>query len=169
MFIATGCYSGYLPKAPGTWGTLVGLVLFLLLHGLSLPVYLFVVAGLFFVGSFAAGEAEKILDTRDPGSVVIDEIVGMLITMVAVPMTPLTMALGFALFRIFDIVKPFPVNFFDQRFHGGLGIMLDDVVAGIYSLAILQLIVSLLLFLSFPLSNCPSIFWANKTHGERND
>jgi phosphatidylglycerophosphatase A len=145
MFIATGCYSGYLPKAPGTWGTLVGLVLFLLLHGLSLPVYLFVVAGLFFVGSFAAGEAEKILDTRDPGSVVIDEIVGMLITMVAVPMTPLTMALGFALFRIFDIVKPFPVNFFDQRFHGGLGIMLDDVVAGIYSLAILQLIVSLLL------------------------
>jgi phosphatidylglycerophosphatase A len=145
MFIATGCYSGYLPKAPGTWGTLVGLMLFLLLHGLSLPVYLFVVAGLFFVGSFAAGEAEKILDTRDPGSVVIDEIVGMLITMVAVPMTPLTMALGFALFRIFDIVKPFPVNFFDQRFHGGLGIMLDDVVAGIYSLAILQLIVSLLL------------------------
>ena len=145
MFIATGCYSGYLPKAPGTWGTLVGLVLFLLLHGLSLPVYLFVVAGLFFVGSFAAGEAEKILDTRDPGSVVIDEIVGMLITMVAVPMTPLTMAHGFALFRIFDIVKPFPVNFFDQRFHGGLGIMLDDVVAGIYSLAILQLIVSMLL------------------------
>jgi len=141
MFIATGCYSGYLPKAPGTWGSLVGLLLFYLLHALSLPIYLAVVAGLFVVGSFAAGEAEKILDNRDPGVVVIDEIVGILITMIAVPVTPLTMALGFILFRIFDIAKPFPVNFFDQRFHGGLGIMLDDVVAGIYSLIILQLLV----------------------------
>ena len=141
MLIATGFYSGYLPKAPGTWGSLVGLLLFFLLHTLSLPVYLAVVAGLFVVGSFAAGEAEKILDNRDPGVVVIDEIVGMLITMIAVPATPLTMALGFILFRIFDIAKPFPVSFFDQRFHGGLGIMLDDVMAGIYALIILQMFV----------------------------
>ena len=140
MIIATGFYSGYLPKAPGTWGSLVGLLLFFLLHSLSLPVYLAVTAGLFVVGSFAAGEAEKILDNRDPGVVVIDEIVGIMITMIAVPATPLTMALGFVLFRIFDIVKPFPVNFFDQKFHGGLGIMLDDVMAGIYSLIILQLL-----------------------------
>jgi len=145
MLIATGFYSGYLPKAPGTWGSLVGLVLFFLLHTLSLPVYLAVIAGLFAVGSLAAGEAEKILDKRDPGVVVIDEIVGMLIAMIAVPMTPMTLALGFILFRIFDIAKPFPVNFFDQRFHGGLGIMLDDVVAGIYSLIILQF----MLFLVF--------------------
>lgn len=143
MLIATGFYSGYLPKAPGTWGSLVGLLLFFLLHALSLPVYLAVVAGLFVVGSFTAGEAEKILDNRDPGVVVIDEIVGMLITMIAVPVTPLTIALGFILFRVFDIAKPFPVNFFDQRFHGGLGIMLDDVVAGIYSLIILHLILLL--------------------------
>ena len=143
MLIATGCYSGYLPKAPGTWGSLVGLILFYLLHTLSLPVYLAAVAGLFVVGSFAAGEAEKILDNRDPGVVVIDEIVGMLITMIAVPATPLAMVLGFILFRVFDIAKPFPVNFFDQRFHGGLGIMLDDVVAGIYSLIVLQLILHL--------------------------
>ena len=140
MLIATGFYSGYLPKAPGTWGSLVGLLLFFLLHTLSLPVYLAVVAGLFVVGSFAAGEAEKILDNRDPGLVVIDEIVGILITMIAVPATPLAMALGFILFRIFDILKPFPVNFFDQRFHGGLGIMLDDVMAGIYSLAAMHLL-----------------------------
>jgi phosphatidylglycerophosphatase A len=143
MLIATGFYSGYLPKAPGTWGSLVGLLLFFLLHVLSLPVYLAVVAGLFVVGSFAAGEAEKILDNRDPGVVVIDEIVGMLITMIAVPVTPLSMTLGFILFRVFDIAKPFPVNFFDQRFHGGLGIMLDDVEAGIYSLIILHLILLL--------------------------
>lgn len=145
MLIATGFYSGYLPKAPGTWGSLVGLGLFFLLHSLSLPIYLAVLAGLFLVGFLAAGEAEKIMDNRDPGAVVIDEIVGILITMTAVPAAPLTMILGFILFRIFDIAKPFPVNFFDQRFHGGLGIMLDDVVAGIYSLVILQLIVRFIL------------------------
>ncbi len=141
MAIATGLYSGYLPKAPGTWGSLVGLFLFFMLHTLSLPVYLAVVAGLFLVGSFAAGEAEKIMDHKDPGLVVIDEIVGMLITMIAVPATPLAMALGFILFRIFDIAKPFPIGFIDQRFHGGLGIMLDDVMAGIYSLVVLQVLV----------------------------
>jgi phosphatidylglycerophosphatase A len=119
MLIATGFYSGYLPKAPGTWGSLVGVLLVFLLHALSLQIYLSVIAGLFIVGSFVAGEAEKILDNRDP---------------------PLTMVLGFILFRVFDIAKPFPVNFFDQHFHGGLGIMLDDVVAGIYSLIIMQLI-----------------------------
>ena len=140
MFIATGFYSGYLPKAPGTWGSLVGLLLFFLLHTLSLEIYLAVIAGIFVIGTFAAGEAEKIMAHQDPGLVVIDEIVGMLITMIAVPATPLTMALGFILFRIFDILKPFPVNFFDQRFHGGLGIMLDDVMAGIYSLIILQVL-----------------------------
>lgn len=143
MLIATGFYSGYLPKAPGTWGSLVGVLLVFLLHALSLQIYLSVVAGLFIVGSFVAGEAEKILDDRDPGVVVIDEIVGMLITMIAVPVTPPTMVLGFILFRVFDIAKPFPVNFFDQHFHGGLGIMLDDVVAGIYSLIIMQLILLL--------------------------
>jgi phosphatidylglycerophosphatase A len=143
MLIATGFYSGYLPKAPGTWGSLVGVLLVFLLHALSLQIYLSVVAGLFIVGSFVAGEAEKILDDRDPGVVVIDEIVGMLITMIAVPVAPLTMVLGFILFRVFDIAKPFPVNFFDQHFHGGLGIMLDDVVAGIYSLIIMQLILLL--------------------------
>jgi len=145
MFIATGFYSGYLPKAPGTWGSLVGLILFFLLHNLSLEIYLAVVAGVFLIGTFAAGEAEKIMDRQDPGLVVIDEIVGMLITMIAIPATPLAMALGFILFRIFDIWKPFPVGFIDQRFHGGLGIMLDDIVAGIYSLIILQLVIRYIL------------------------
>ena len=140
ILIATGFYSGYLPKAPGTWGSLIGLLLFFLLQNLSLHFYLAVVAGLFIVGSFAAGETEKILDTRDPGIVVIDEIVGMLITLAAIPVTPLNLLLGFILFRIFDIVKPFPIRLIDQRFHGGLGIMLDDVVAGIYALVTLHVV-----------------------------
>jgi len=145
MFIATGCYSGYLPIAPGTWGSLVGLVLFFLLHKLSIPVYLAVTAAIFLIGIFAAGETEKILDQKDPGLVVIDEIVGMLVTMIAAPAAPLIMALGFILFRIFDIIKPFPIRLIDQRFHGGLGIMLDDVFAGIYSLIILQLAIRFIL------------------------
>lgn len=144
MLIATGFYSGYLPKAPGTWGSLVGLLLVYLLNYFSLPVYLTVTVFLFMIGTFSAGEAEKILDNRDPGIVVIDEIVGMLIAMIAVPLSPLTMLLGFFLFRVFDIVKPFPVNIFDQRFHGGLGIMLDDMMAGIYSLLSLQLLIYLI-------------------------
>lgn len=144
MLIATGFYSGYLPKAPGTWGSLVGLLLVYLLNYFSLPVYLTVTVFLFMIGTFSAGEAEKILDNHDPGIVVIDEIVGMLIAMIAVPLSPLTMLLGFFLFRVFDIVKPFPVNIFDQRFHGGLGIMLDDVMAGIYSLLSLQLLIYLI-------------------------
>ncbi len=144
MFIATGFYSGYLPKAPGTWGSLVGLLLFFLLHTLNLQIYLAVVAVIFVIGTFAAGEAEKIMDRKDPGLVVIDEIVGILITMIAIPATPLAMALGFILFRIFDIWKPFPIRLIDQRFHGGLGIMLDDIVAGVFSLVILQVLVRFL-------------------------
>ena len=143
MAIATGCWVGMLPKAPGTWGSLVGLLFVSLFHNFSLAFYIAVTGGLFVIGSFAAGEAEKILDNRDPGVVVIDEIIGMLVTMTAVPVTPFTMLVGFILFRIFDIVKPFPVNIFDQHFHGGLGIMLDDVVAGIYSLIILNLVLYL--------------------------
>lgn len=141
IIIATGFYSGYLPKAPGTWGSLAGLLLFFLLHKLSLPVYIAIIAGLFIVGSFAAGETEKILDTKDPGVVVIDEIVGQLVALIAIPVSPLNLTLAFILFRIFDIVKPFPIRFVDQRFHGGLGIMLDDVVAGVFSLATLQVVV----------------------------
>ena len=94
----------------------------------------------FIVGTFAAGETEKILDSRDPGIVVIDEIVGMLISLIAIPAKPLYLLLGFILFRLFDIVKPFPIRLIDQRFHGGLGIMLDDVVAGIYALVTLHVV-----------------------------
>ena len=145
MFISTGCYSGYLPIAPGTWGSLVGLVLFFLLHNLSTPVYLAVTAAIFLIGIFAAGETEKIMDRKDPGLVVIDEIAGMLVTMIAAPAAPLIMVLGFILFRIFDILKPFPIRLIDQRIHGGLGIMLDDIVAGLYSLIILQLVIRFIL------------------------
>ena len=144
MAIATGLYSGYLPKAPGTWGSVVGLILYYFLHAVVLPTYLIIVAVLLVVGFFAAGSAEKILDRKDPGCVVIDEIVGMLITLAAAPPYPMAWLLGFGLFRFFDIVKPFPIRWIDKRIQGGVGIMLDDVVAGFYSFVVLH---GVLLFL----------------------
>jgi phosphatidylglycerophosphatase A len=145
MIIATGFYSGYLPKAPGTWGSIVGLALFFLVQFLGIKLYITVVACLLLIGIYAAGEAEKIMDRKDPGLVVIDEIVGMMITMIAAPATPLIMVLGFILFRFFDILKPFPIRLVDRSFNGGLGIMLDDILAGIYSLLILQIIIRYIL------------------------
>ena len=130
LFIATGFGSGWLPKAPGTWGSLAGVLLWLGLRQLPPASYAAALAALFVVGTAAAGAAEKILDQGDPGAVVIDEIVGQLIALALVPAHPLTAAAGFAHFRFFDILKPFPVGWLDRHIHGGLGIMLDDVAAG---------------------------------------
>ena len=139
MFIASGAYSGYLPKAPGTWGSLVGIVAWLGLSRLAILPYTAVVAFLFIIGTAAAGAAEKIMDRPDPGLVVIDEIVGQLIALALVPHHPVAVLCGFLLFRLFDIFKPFPVGWLGQHLHGGLGIMLDDVMAGLYALAVLQI------------------------------
>jgi phosphatidylglycerophosphatase A len=144
MFIATGAGSGNLPVAPGTWGSAVGVLLWLLLSRLGALPYFAVVGVLFIIGVFCAGAAEKIVDRGDPAIVVIDEIVGQLIALSLIPATPLTIFAGFLLFRFFDIVKPFPVGWIDQHLHGGLGIMLDDVVAGLYALLVLHLVLWLL-------------------------
>lgn len=140
MLIATGFYAGYLPKIPGTWGSLVGLFIYYFLRELPLPHYLGVVASVLVIGFFTAGSAEKILDRRDPGPVVIDEIGGMLITLILAPPDVLAWLLGFAIFRFFDILKPFPIGWLERRTQGGGGIMLDDVLAGLFSLFALQTI-----------------------------
>ncbi|MDP3478868.1 MAG: phosphatidylglycerophosphatase A, partial [Desulfoprunum sp.] len=139
MAIATGLYVGLLPKAPGTWGSLAALLPWLLIRDLPLPIYLAVLAAVFVLGFFAAGSAEKILDRPDAGAIVIDEVLGMFITLTLAPAHPAAWLLGFVFFRIFDIFKPFPVCWFDQHIHGGIGIMMDDVVAGLYALVSLQL------------------------------
>ncbi len=140
MALATGFGLGYLPKAPGTWGTLLALPIHYLIVQLPLQGYVTAIAIIIVIAIVAAGSAEKIMDKPDPGSVVIDEVAGMLIAMIAIPAHPLAWLLAFILFRLFDIFKPFPVNFFDQHFHGGLGIVLDDLMAGLYALASLQLL-----------------------------
>jgi len=138
MFIATGAYTGYLPKAPGTWGTLVAVPLHLLLIRLSPANYGISLVIVFLVGVYTAGAAEKILDRKDPGSIVIDEIIGMLITLIAAPAQPSIWLMAFLLFRLFDIAKPWPVSWADRHLNGGLGIVLDDVLAGGYAWLVLH-------------------------------
>ncbi len=146
MAIATGLGLGYLPKAPGTWGTLLALPIHFLIVRLPLQGYVSALAVIIILAVLTAGSAEKIMDKPDPSIVVIDEVAGMLITLIAIPNHPAAWIMAFIFFRIFDIAKPFPVNFFDQRFHGGLGIVLDDLMAGIYALAALQLLWFLLTY-----------------------
>lgn len=138
--IATGMYSGFIARAPGTWGSAFALIPWYFCRNLSLPHYLIVLFFLFILGFFTAGSAEKILDQPDPGCIVIDEILGMFITLTLAPNHPAAWITGFLLFRFFDIVKPFPVSWLDTHLHGGIGIMIDDVVAGIYALICLHVL-----------------------------
>lgn len=139
MGIATGFGTGYLPKAPGTWGSLLALPLHFFLRQLTPGYYALALTGIFLLAVITAGQAEKILNRKDPGVVVIDEVIGMLITLIAAPNNPLFWLLGFLIFRFFDIFKPYPIRLIDQRVNGGIGIVLDDVMAGIYSLIVLQI------------------------------
>ncbi len=142
LVIAQGAYAGKSPFAPGTAGTAVGVLLYLLLRGLPLAWYLVVCVFVTGIGVWAAGEAEKLLGKKDAPSIVIDEIAGYLISMIMAPSGWGYVIAAFFLFRIFDIVKPFPLHRI-QDLHGGLGVMLDDVGAGIYTSITLQLTAAL--------------------------
>ncbi len=140
-----GLGSGLVPKAPGTFGTLMAIPLWLLLQPLSLPVYLAVVLVAFGFGVFCCGYTAKAMGVHDDGSIVWDEFVGLWITMCAVPAEPLWILAGFALFRLFDILKPWPIKWLDKQVHGGFGIMIDDVLAGVFAAVLLQLALMYLL------------------------
>lgn len=140
LAFASAGYAGFFPIAPGTAGSAVGLALWwgLRAAGASMAVELAVVALLLVVGAVAATRAEAALGTTDPGPVVIDEVMGMGVTLIAAPLTWGTAILGFLLFRLFDIVKPPPARQLEKA-HGGWGIMLDDLAAGLYAWAALRL------------------------------
>lgn len=131
--MAFGFGAGASPKAPGTMGTLIAIPLYLVLAQLPLMAYLAVVLLVVLSGVYICDRCSKDLKVHDHSGIVWDEIAGYLITMVAIPDNVMTVLLGFLLFRIFDIWKPWPIRYFDKQVHGGLGIMLDDVVAGLFS------------------------------------
>lgn len=141
---ATWWGTGFSPVASGTVGTLAAIPLYLLLAGLSLPLYSLTLLALFFFACWAAGEAELIFNEKDSGKIVIDEVVGYLVTMIAVPCTWTAVILGFFLFRFFDITKIPPARFFDRQVKNGYGVVLDDVVAGAYACLTLHLILRFL-------------------------
>jgi phosphatidylglycerophosphatase A len=139
LTVATGFGAGYLRPAPGTWGTLPGIPLYLLFTQMTPLGYLLATTALFFVGVKAAGFAEQHFGKVDDGHIVIDEIVGYLVTMFLVPITFWNVVWGFFLFRFFDVVKPWPARGIDQAQAGGMGVMADDVAAGVYACVTLQL------------------------------
>ena len=135
--VATAFGSGYSPFAPGTAGSAVGLLLFWPLRGLAWPWQLAAVAILSVVGALAAGRVAGKLGLEDPGLVVVDEVAGQWLTLVALPFTPVTALVGFLAFRAMDIVKPWPARDL-ERLHGGWGIMADDLAAGVYAHLLLR-------------------------------
>ncbi|MGB3223869.1 MAG: phosphatidylglycerophosphatase A [Desulforhopalus sp.] len=140
MALATGLYVGKLRLMPETCGSLVALLPWLFIKDLPLSSYLPVLGAFFILGFFVSGSAEKILDDPDSECIVIDEFLGIFITLTAAPPHLAAWFIGLILFRIFDIFKPFPVSWIHRRIHGGIGIMMDDVIAGIYALISLQVI-----------------------------
>lgn len=144
VFIATAAYCGYAPIAPGTVGSAAGLVVYLLVWWTqSWMVEVALIVFLFAIGVWSGTIAERYFGGIDPGPVVMDEVVGMLITLAFIPVGWTGALAGFVLFRIFDVIKPYPARRF-ERLHGGLGVMADDAMAAVYANVALRILVFLL-------------------------
>lgn len=140
QFFASGFGSGCAPVAPGTFGTVASIPIWMLLSLLSPISYAIAVIAIFFLGWYVSEKASQELGVHDHGGIVIDEFVGFFITMFLVPFSWINILLGFILFRIFDVIKPWPIKIIDQKVKGGFGIMIDDVFAGIMALICLHII-----------------------------
>ncbi len=140
LFLATGFGLGRIPVAPGTLGTLAGLPLIWAMAGLnSWPGgAAFFLVSVILVSVWIADRAERLLNMKDPGCIVIDEMAGYCVAMCLVPVTPVTLVAGFAAFRCFDIIKPMPVRYFEENFSGGAGVVLDDIMAGVLAALLLK-------------------------------
>ena len=137
--LSLGFGSGLSPKAPGTFGSLAALPLWYLLQYLPPSSYILVVVAAFVLGIYLCGETARTLGVHDHGGIVWDEFVGLWIALFLLPQGWYWGVAGFALFRLFDIWKPWPIRVLDAKVHGGLGIMVDDVLAGFYAFVVLQL------------------------------
>jgi phosphatidylglycerophosphatase A len=144
-FLALGFGSGLAPVAPGTFGTLAAIPVYLLFVQFPLSTYWYaaIVLALFAIGIPLCTRTERAIGAHDHPGIVWDEVVGFLATMTAVPAGWPWIAVGFALFRLFDILKPFPINWCNRHLRGGFGIMADDLLAGVAAAAVLQGVASL--------------------------
>jgi phosphatidylglycerophosphatase A len=139
VFVATGCFSGFLPRMPGTWGTFAAIPLVMLVHRGAWWVQGAATGTFFLMAVWIAGRGEDLLGTRDARSIVIDEMSGFLVSLLWLPLTPLTLIAGFLLFRFFDIIKPPPIRSLERRLRGGWAVVMDDVFAGVYTMIVLRL------------------------------
>ncbi|AWH88197.1 phosphatidylglycerophosphatase A family protein [Limnobaculum parvum] len=137
-WIATGFGSGLSPKAPGTFGSLAAIPFFYLLQMLPMQAYLVMLVLTFALGVWACQSATDAIGMDDHGAIVWDEFVGMWITCIALPQGFIWMIAAFATFRFFDILKPWPIRWFDSHCTGGFGIMIDDVIAGLIAFGVIQ-------------------------------
>ena len=142
-FLALGFGSGLLKPAPGTWGTVAGiplLILFAQLFGFASLSYLLVCVIGFLIGIYICGKTARDVGVHDHSSIVWDEVIGLFIAMLWLPLSVKTLLLAFILFRFFDILKPWPISYLDKHVHGGFGIMIDDVLAGLMACAVIHLL-----------------------------
>jgi phosphatidylglycerophosphatase A len=144
LLMATGFGVGYSPVAPGTLGTLVAIPVYYFLSNISSPIYEITLVGFFFLSVWISENAEIFFGKKDDQRIVIDEMMGFLITMLWVPKTIRFIIIGFLLFRFFDILKPFPIRRLERRLKGGFGVVLDDVMAGVYGNIILHFLYAII-------------------------
>lgn len=140
IFLATGCYVGNIPIASGTFGSMWGIPLSYLISNINLWYGLLFITAFCGFAVFAANEAEKHFDEKDPGCIVIDEIAGLLVAFWGLPFNLFTVLTGFVIFRCFDIAKPFSIRRIERNLPGGWGIVMDDILAGVYANLVIRVI-----------------------------
>jgi len=138
MFFATGCFIGNISFAPGTFGSILGLSLCFFLSKIEFAIAAGLTILFVFFAIWMAHEAQIILKTEDPGCIVIDEMAGMAVTLIGLPFNMIFVLTGFLIFRILDIWKPYPIRWLERKLSGGVGIVMDDIVAGIFGNIILR-------------------------------
>ena len=138
LLVATGFGLGRIPVAPGTFGTLAAIPLAWMMAWMDSGTMAFFLVSLILLSVYVADRAALIMGQKDPGSIVIDEIAGFCVTMTLVPVGWVSILLGFIAFRCFDVLKPIPVKYFENKFSGGAGIVLDDIMAGVLAALVLK-------------------------------
>lgn len=144
MFLATGCYIGNISFAPGTFGSVLGLPLCFFLSKIDFSIAVLLILIFILCATWIANEAEKVLKTEDPECIVIDEIAGIILTLFGLPFNIISVTVGILVFRALDIWKPYPIRLLENKLSGGIGIVLDDVVAGIFSNLILRVFIKVI-------------------------